>query len=120
MNNIARVARPITHGASQGFADGPFLAAFYSMGDSMQPTLEPGQPILLDIAVDRFTEEGIYAIRINGDIYLKRLKRAVSGEIHVISDNATYEMWTLKPEMNAQIIGRMARALDGDVVGAQS
>lgn len=59
-------------------------------GDSMSPTIADGDLIMVDQKVERITD-GIYAFLLNDMALIKRLRRSVSGDIDVISDNPHYE-----------------------------
>jgi phage repressor protein C with HTH and peptisase S24 domain len=66
-------------------------------GDSMTGTLEPGDLIFVDTKVNFFDGDGIYVFNFNGDTFVKRLQK-VKFDLKVISDNKTYETWSLSNE----------------------
>ena len=74
-------------------------------GDSMQPTIDDGDMILIDVSR---TEAGdaIYALVINGRLYIKRLQRTPKG-LRVISDNPIYPPFDLDASDSVRIIGRV-------------
>jgi putative phage repressor len=81
------------------------LTALYVNGDSMEPTLQRGDLIVCDSC--GWDGEGIYALRMDGCGYVKRLARK-PGKIVVISDNPKYEAWEEPAESQAiDIIGRV-------------
>ena len=81
------------------------LTALYVNGDSMEPTLQRGDLIVCDSC--GWDGEGIYALRMDGCGYVKRLARK-PGKIVVISDNPKYEAWEEPTESQAiDIIGRV-------------
>lgn len=81
------------------------LAALYVNGDSMEPTLHRGDLVVCDSC--GWDGEGIYALRMDGCGYVKRLARK-PGKIVVISDNPKYETWEEPAESEAiNIIGRV-------------
>lgn len=63
------------------------LAMAIVRGDSMEPTLEGGDYVLLDTRVNRFYADGIYAIRYDDSLMIKRLAKQLDGSIEIISDN---------------------------------
>lgn len=65
------------------------LAALYVHGDSMEPTLHNGD-IVVTTSLGWDNSEGLYAIRMNGNGYVKRLQVG-SGKLLVKSDNPKYE-----------------------------
>ena len=82
------------------------LAALFVHGDSMSPTLSDGDMIVCDsLGWDR--SDGIYAIRMNGNGYVKRIQVG-SGKILIKSDNPSYE--TIEEPLGSeciQIIGKV-------------
>jgi hypothetical protein len=76
-------------------------------GDSMAPTLESGDEILVDR--DRRAIEGknaIYVLRLDGTLMVKRLRMAVGG-VEVVSDNPAYPV-LLRRAGEIEVIGRVA------------
>lgn len=85
------------------------LAAIYVNGDSMEPTLQRGDLVVCDSC--GWDGDGIYALRMDGCGYVKRLARK-PGKLVVISDNPKYETWEETIESEAvSIIGRVHYAL---------
>ena len=85
------------------------LAAIYVNGDSMEPTLQRGDLVVCDSC--GWDGDGIYALRMDGCGYVKRLARK-PGKLVVISDNPKYETWEETTESEAvSIIGRVHYAL---------
>lgn len=81
------------------------LAAIYVNGDSMEPTLQRGELVVCDSC--GWDGDGIYALRMDGCGYVKRLARK-PGKLVVISDNPKYETWEEPTESEAvSIIGRV-------------
>ena len=81
------------------------LASIYVNGDSMEPTLQRGDLVVCDSC--GWDGDGIYALRMDGCGYVKRLARK-PGKLVVISDNPKYETWEEPTESEAvSIIGRV-------------
>ena len=88
---------------------GKNLAALQVNGDSMEPTLKRGDLVVCDSC--GWDGEGIYALRMDGCGYVKRLSHK-PGKIVVISDNPKYEPWEEPDASEAlEIIGRVHYAL---------
>lgn len=82
-------------------------------GDSMSGTIEPGDLLFVDISVQRFDGDGIYAFLYDETAHVKRLQM-MKDKLIVISDNKTYVPWEPieKDEMNrvfvfGKVIGSM-------------
>ena len=86
------------------------LCVFTARGDSMEPTLNDGDIVLVDTRrVDQIRDSGIYVIGYGTDdgLRLKRLQRQKDG-IMIISDNSIYsrEVLTRAEMPNLRIVGR--------------
>ncbi|MFM7028350.1 MAG: helix-turn-helix transcriptional regulator [Chakrabartia sp.] len=78
-------------------------------GDSMQPTLQDGDDILVDQgdAADRL-RDGIYVLRIDEALLVKRLARhPASGQLSIRSDNPAYPDWQDCDPAAISVIGRV-------------
>lgn len=90
------------------------LKTFVASGDSMEDTIDDGNILLVDIGRTDYTNGGIYVITINNDWYVKRIRKRLSGELDIISDNQSkYPIETYKPDDNIEIIikGRVIKNL---------
>lgn len=64
-------------------------------GDSMHPTLEDGDMVLIDMSQRQVSSEGVFLLKHEGDLMAKRLKRNGNNDLSVSSDNADYPSWTI-------------------------
>ena len=90
------------------------LKTFTASGDSMEDTIDDGNILLVDIGRTDFNNGGIFVITINNDWFVKRLRKRLSGELDIISDNQSkYPIETYKPEDNIEIVvkGRVIKNL---------
>lgn len=71
--------------------DPEHLAIAFVRGDSMEPTLFDGDKALYDTRVQWFISEGIYAVRYDDRLMVKRLEKMLDGSIKIISDNDRYD-----------------------------
>lgn len=80
-------------------------------GDSMQPTLGPGDDILVDgdDGVDRL-RAGIYVLERDGGVIVKRIDLNPAGGIDIRSDNESGGNWTNVAPADLRIIGRVVWA----------
>ncbi|MDK2759893.1 MAG: peptidase S24 [Sphingopyxis sp.] len=90
-------------------ADPRALSIIRVEGDSMAPTLNDGDDILVDggDAAARL-RDGIYILRMDDVLMVKRVARAPGqGRISVISDNPHYRSWDDLPMSAVQLVGRV-------------
>jgi len=88
---------------------GDNIAALTVEGDSMYPTLSRGDVVVCDRC--GWSGDGIYALRMDGDGYVKRLSKR-PGKIVVISDNAKYPAHEEPAESECiEVIGRVHCAM---------
>lgn len=90
-------------------ADPRALSIIRVEGDSMAPTLNDGDDILVDggDAAGRL-RDGIYVLRMDDALMVKRIARAPGqGRIAVISDNPHYRSWDDMPMTAVQLVGRV-------------
>jgi phage repressor protein C with HTH and peptisase S24 domain len=90
-------------------ADARALSIIRVEGDSMAPTLNDGDDILVDggDAAARL-RDGIYVLRMDDVLMVKRVARAPGpGRISVISDNAQYRSWDDLPMAAVRLVGRV-------------
>lgn len=80
------------------------------VGDSMSPTLESGDRVMVDTTYSKPTPDGIYVIEEGDGPMVKRLqlvRRSDPPEIRIISDNKHHEPYTLRLD-EIRIIGRVS------------
>ncbi|HHH0014570.1 TPA: XRE family transcriptional regulator [Yersinia enterocolitica] len=64
-------------------------------GDSMSGTIESGDQIFLDMAVNFFDGDGIYVFVFGQTVHVKRLQM-VKNTLLVLSDNKNYKEWSIE------------------------
>lgn len=82
------------------------LRIFITRGDSMEPTLHSGDPVLVDVGVKSFDDDGVYVARLDDRIYIKRFQYLPGRKLLMVSDNPRYQPVTISPEDNFEILGR--------------
>ncbi len=89
------------------------LALAVVRGDSMKPTLCSGDIVLIDKRDTGPARDDIYAVLLDGEVYVKRLQRGLDGSLDVISDNREfYKTLTLTSDaMNQREFGILGRVV---------
>lgn len=77
-------------------------------GDSMEPTLGDGDDIMVDhSAATRPIRDGIYVLRMDDVLLVKRLAMGPAGKLSIRSDNPRYPAWEDIRADGVNIIGRV-------------
>jgi len=90
-------------------ADPRALALITAVGDSMEPTIQENDLLLVNTKVDQVKDGCIYCINIQGDLMVKRIQRMLDGVLVIKSDNAAYQQFTVSGDQAAalEIVGRV-------------
>ncbi|WJN60911.1 Phage repressor protein cI [Pseudomonas sp. SO81] len=67
------------------------LAIISGWGQSMAPTIQDKDPVIVDRGVTDFTGDGVYVITWDGMLYIKRLQKVDAESIELISDNPKHK-----------------------------
>ena len=59
----------------------------FAKGDSMEPTIIGGDSLLIDLSKKEVYDGSIYCVRIEGQLYAKRLQKIPPNTVKIISDN---------------------------------
>jgi phage repressor protein C with HTH and peptisase S24 domain len=92
--------------------DPTHLSVIRVTGDSMAPTLDDGDDILVDCGdgLDRL-RDGIYVLRLDGALNVKRLLLDPSRRrVTVKSDNPAYRNWPVLDRAGVDVVGRVVWA----------
>ncbi len=66
------------------------IEAINVTGESMEPTLNDGDIIFVDISKNNYAKDGIYAIFTDDGLLVKRIQKRADGKYDVISDNQVF------------------------------
>ena len=84
-----------------------------AQGDSMEPTIRNGSPMLVDTSKKEVRNGFIYVFDIDGDLVVKRIERLPDGTFDLISDNRNYPIRNLSRDSVTRmtVIGRVYAAV---------
>lgn len=84
------------------------LTAILAEGDSMEPTIKTGDFLLVDHSKNT-PNDGIYVIRLDNSLIVKRIQCLPDSQIKAISDNKIYDPFIIdfKKQTDAAIIGKV-------------
>lgn len=71
------------------------LALLPGHGDSMEPTFEDGDMLLVDRGVNEVKIDAVYVLELNDELFVKRLQRRPNGDVLMLSDNKQYDSYTI-------------------------
>lgn len=67
----------------------------FAQGDSMLPTIEGGDSLLVDHSRKEIYDGKIYCVRIDGQLYAKRLQKIPPNTVRIVSDNEKYRSFEI-------------------------
>ena len=73
------------------YSDAAYLKMLTGFGQSMAPTIQHLDPMIVDVSIRDFQGDGIYAFSWHGHFYVKRLQVADAEHFEMISDNPTHK-----------------------------
>lgn len=90
------------------------LAIITAVGDSMSPTFNEGDLLIIDTGVTTASSDAVYVISRNGALFIKRVMRLDGETLRVLSDNERYKdhHYDVTPDTSEgfQIHGRVLMA----------
>ncbi|MFM5336936.1 helix-turn-helix transcriptional regulator [Aeromonas enteropelogenes] len=94
----------------EGF-DPAKMAVIRAKGDSMEPTINDGDVILIRLKNGEAPRDGLYVLRLSDGLFVKRLQFDLGG-VRIISDNPLYKSRDLSKEELAELdlVGRVVWA----------
>jgi phage repressor protein C with HTH and peptisase S24 domain len=90
------------------------LSIIVGVGDSMKPTYQDGDLLLVDRGITEIKVDAVYVFRLHDAMYVKRLQSRPDGALLMISDNKAYEPFVVTIENRAElkILARILFALN--------
>lgn len=90
------------------------LRFIHGLGDSMSPTFQDGDVLLVDTAVHDPGIDGVYVLQVNGQLFIKRVSRRFDGRHEISSDNPSVKtIEALNGDHSVEVKGRVVWAWNG-------
>ncbi len=89
------------------------IEAINVSGDSMEPTFSYNDIVFINRSKTDLQRGGIFTIRTEAGLFIKRVQKRIDGKIDIISDNQVYSTLTLNPN-EIDVVGRVVSRF-GDV-----
>ena len=83
-----------------------YIEAINVSGDSMEPTFSYNDIVFINRSKTDIQRGGIFTIRTEAGLFIKRVVPRIDGNIDIISDNEVYSTQTLSPS-EIEVIGRV-------------
>lgn len=84
------------------------LRFIHAYGDSIAPTLNSGDVLLVDTSVTEVRIDGIYVLRAHDRLFVKRVRQRMDGNFEISSDNPTHKtVDVLNGDHQVSVIGRV-------------
>jgi phage repressor protein C with HTH and peptisase S24 domain len=89
------------------------IEAINVSGDSMEPTFSYNDIVFINRSKTDLGRGGIFTIKTEAGLFIKRVQKRIDGKIDIISDNQVYSTQTLDPN-EVEVVGRVVSRF-GDV-----
>ena len=89
------------------------IEAINVSGDSMEPTFSYNDIVFINRSKTDINRGGIFTIRTEAGLFIKRVQKRIDGKLDVISDNPIYNIQTLDAN-EVEVVGRVVSRF-GDV-----
>lgn len=90
------------------------LRFIHGYGDSMSPTFQSGDILLVDTGVIDHKVDGIYVLKAHDRLFIKRVRQRMDGSFEVSSDNPTHKtVDVLSGNAQVAVLGRVVWAWNG-------
>lgn len=87
----------------------PDLALVFAKGDSMEPTIDDNNTVMIDTSQKELRDGSIYVIRTNDHLIVKRIQTRLGKQVLLISDNKAYPPIEVSMDeaSDLEVIGRV-------------
>lgn len=90
------------------------LRFIHAMGDSMSPTFNDGDILLVDSGIHDVVIDGVYVLQAHDRLFIKRVRRRIDGEYEISSDNSSVKtVDILNGQHEVQVKGRVVWLWNG-------
>lgn len=91
------------------------LAVISAYGNSMAPTFNDGDILLVDRGVTRMDVDTVYVLAFNDELYIKRIQRLPDRSLKIMSDNKTYDPIVIPAEQrdSVRVLGKVVWKWNG-------
>ncbi|BCD67414.1 LexA family transcriptional regulator [Nitratiruptor sp. YY09-18] len=87
------------------------IEAINVLGDSMEPLLQDGSIAFIDTSQKELKKSGIFLVRTNAGLFIKRLRLRADKRVELISQNPSYPVEILEPQ-EVEVVGRVVGTIE--------
>lgn len=92
------IHRSFFESAGVSYTSASKLAVVTGWGQSMEPTINHGDPVFVDCGVTDFVSDGVYLLTWDNLAYIKRVQKVSKTELKIISDNRNHDPFVVNAE----------------------
>ena len=92
------IHRSFFESAGVSYTSASKLAVVTGWGQSMEPTINHGDPIFIDCGITDFVSDGVYLLTWDNLAYIKRVQKVSKTELKIISDNRNHDPFVVNAE----------------------
>lgn len=112
--DVLRITRPWLDKTLTSVSDLTNLRFIHAMGDSMMPTFNDGDILLVDAGTASVTVDGVYVLSAHDRLFIKRVRRRLDGQFEISSDNISVKtVDVLNGDHEVQVKGRVVWVWNG-------
>lgn len=90
------------------------LAFIHGLGDSMSPTFQDGDILLVDTGVKEVVIDGVYVLQAHDRLFIKRVRQRIDGHHEISSDNINVKtVDLLNGDHEVNVLGRVVWVWNG-------
>lgn len=92
------IHRSFFEAAGVSYSSAAKLAVVTGWGQSMEPTINTGDPVFIDCGITSFISDGVYLFTWDNLVYIKRVQKVSKTELKIISDNRNHDPFVVNAE----------------------
>lgn len=109
---MIKVAKEWFRQRASSFTSFKNLHIVVASGDSMAPTVNDGDIVIIDSSQKEIRSDAVYSLCYGDSVYLKRVQRHPNGHVLLISDNPRYSPMELGDQDSLTVVGRVVLAFN--------
>ena len=84
--------------------------------DSMSPTMNVGDRVLVNIHQNSISTDGIYLLKMNERLFFRRIRSSITGQIEITVDKPNAQSMPISQIQNLEVIGKAVYVWNGKYI----